>query len=391
MDNIKLKILFLLQQASEQRTLEDLTEFYMVNLPYLQDYTIINSTETDNSIDLYSVFSDIANVKGQVYTPFYGGKINIVNESIVRRGVLTGDGKAGVQGYISFDTQVISYFYRYYRKQINSLPQNINDILHLLHTKPLGVEYLPYTIENLIFSNKNVLEVRNTIYAFERLYYKNRVPRLYCLQRANRIIRSYNKWRKNEDSILVKTYYLIYATLLKMCYIQLKHRNRSLKQKMIELCDFMNVELCVMMQSELILAKYYFEQGQKCLFFGKIQRNNEKVLDNIRNMAWDLFHLRMLEEGCTIRMNNKADVNIPYFCTYDQRLLNVKSCYELKSMAINYRTGEKIPFYSKTEEIVEYLQKYGTGKQLISRVEQRKEVDIKDLILQLENAIQNIQ
>lgn len=391
MDNIKLKLLFLLQQASEQKTLEDLTEFYMVNLPYLQDYTIINSTETDNSIDLYSVFSYIANVKGQVYTPFCGGKINIVNESIVRRGVLTGDGKAGVQGYISFDTQVISYFYRYYRKQINSLPQNINDILHLLHTKPMGVEYLPYTIENLIFSNKNVPEVRNTIYAFERLYYKNRVPRFYCWHRANRIIQRYNKWRKNEDSIFVKTYYLIYATLLKMCNIQLKHKNRSLKQKMIELCDFMNVELCVMMQPELILAKYYFEQGQNCLFFGKIQRNNEKVLDNIRNMAWDLFHLRMLEEGCTIRMNNKADVNIPYFCTYDQRLLNVKSCYELKSMAINYRTGEKTPFYSKTEEIFEYIQEYGDEKQLFARMNRRTEVQIENLIARLENNIQNIQ
>ena len=387
MNNIKLKTLLLLQQASEQRTLEDLTEFYMVNLPYLQDYTIINSTETDNSIDLYSVFSDIANVKGQVYTPFCGGKINIVNESIVRRGVMTGDEKAGVQGYISFDTHVISYFYRYYRKQINSLPQNINDILHLLHTKPMGVEYLPYTIENLIFSNKNVPEVRNTIYAFERLYYKNRAPKLYCLQRANRIIRRYNKWRKNEDSIFVKTYYLIYATLLKMCNIQLKHKNRSVKQKMIELCDFMNFKLCAMMQPELILAKHYFEQGQCCLFFGKIQRNNEKNLDNIRNMAWDLFHLRMLEEGCTVRMNNKADANIPYFCTYDQRLLNVKDCYELKSIAINYKTGEKIPFYSKTEEIVEYLQKYGTQEQLIARMSGRPNVNIMNVIDLLEKEI----
>lgn len=390
MDNIKLKTLLLLQHASEYRTLEDLTEFYMVNLPYLQDYTIINSTQMDNSIDLYSVFSDIANVKGQVYTPFCGGKINIVNESIVRRGVLTGDGKAGVQGYISFDTQVISYFYRYYRKQINSLPQNINDILHLLHTKPMGVEYLPYTVENLAFSDENVSEVRNAIYAFERLYYKNRAPRLCCLHRANRIIRRYNRWRKNENFIFVKMYYLIYATLLKMCYIQLKHKTRSLKQKMIELCDFMNDELCVMMQPELILAKHYFEQGQKCTFFGKIQRNNDKILENIKNMAWDLFHLRMLEQGCAIRMNENADVNIPYFCTYDRRLLNVKKCYELKSMAINYRTGEKFPFYSKTEEIVEYLQECGTQEQLVTRISRRPNVTLGKVMYLLEKEIQQI-
>lgn len=172
-----------------------------------------------------------------------------------------------------------------------------------------------------------------------------------------------------------------------MCNIQLQHKNRSLKQKMIELCDFMNVELCVMMQPELILAKYYFEQGQKCSFFGKIQKNNEKILDSIRNMAWDLFHLRMLEEGCIIRMNNKADANIPYFCTYDQRLLNVKDCYELKSIAINYRTGEKIPFYSKTEEIVEYLQKYGTQEQLVARMSTRPDVNIMNVIDLLEKEL----
>lgn len=390
MDNIKLNTLLLLQQASEHRTLEDLTEFYMLNLPYLQDYTIINSTDTADSIDLYSVFSDIVNVKEQVYTPFSGDKINIVNAGILRHGILTGDGKTGVQGYISFDTQVISYFYRYYKKQINSLPQNINDIIQLLHTKPMGVEYLSYTVENLAFSNKNVSEVRNAIYAFERLYYKNKAPRLCCLHRSNRIIRSYNRWRKNEEFIFVKTYYLIFATLLKMCYIQLKYKTRSLRQKMIELCDFMNDEICVMMQPELILARYYFEQGQKCTFFGKIQRNNDKNLKNIKNMAWDLFHLRMLEQGCAIRMNEMADVNIPYFCTYDRRLLNVKECYELKSIAINYRTGEKFPFYSKTEEIVEYLQEYETQEQLVSRISRRPNVELEKVINLLEAEIQQI-
>lgn len=390
MNNIKLKTLLLLQQASEHRTLEDLTEFYMLNLHYLQDYTIINSTETNNSIDLYSVFSDIANVKEQVYTPFCGEKINIVNTSIVGRGILTGDGKAGVQGYISFDTQVISYFYRYYKKQINSLPQNINDIIQLLHTNPMGVEYLPYTVENLAFSEKNVSEVRHAIYAFERLYSQNRASRLWCLYRANRIIRRYNRWRKSEDFIFVKMYYLIYAALLKMCYIHLKHKTRSLEQKMIELCDFMNDELCVMMQPELILARYYFDQGQKCTFFGKIQRNNDKNLENIKNMAWDLFHLRMLEQGCAIRMNERADVNIPYFCTYDRRLLNVKECYELKSISINYKTGEKFPFYSKTGEIVEYLQEYETQEQLVSRMSRLPNVELEKVIDLLETEIHQI-
>ena len=117
---------------------------------------------------------------------------------------------------------------------------------------------------------------------------------------------------------------------------------------------------------------------------------NVNILENIKNMVWDLFHLRMLEQGCAIRMNDKADVNIPYFCTYDRRLLNVKECYELKSMAINYRTGEKYPFYSKMEEIVEYLKEYGTQEQLVARTSRDSNVNLEKVIDLLETEIHRI-
>lgn len=380
-------VLLLLQQASKYRTLESLTEFYMEHLPLLYEYTIINSTEGDNCIDLYVPFSDISKIENQLYTPFANGKVSIVNENIVRRGLLTGDGKAGMQGYVSFDTQVISYFYRYYKTRKNSLPKNIQDVLNLLYRKQIGVEYYAYTIENLFFSTRNVSEVKDSICAFERLYYKNKMPKILCLMRANRVIKSYDKMRKNEGLRTIRVYHLIYATLLQMCCIQLENKSCSLSKKMHKLCDFMANEMCTMMQPELILAKRYFEQGQRCTFFGKIQRKNTNIIADIKNMAWDLFHLRMLEMGSTIKMNRKADVNIPYFCTYDQRLLDIKDCYELCSLAINYVTGEKVPFYSKTIEIVEYLEKYGTEEQFVYRVNKCYDVDIKEIIERLEKEI----
>ena len=154
MNGKKLLSLLILQEASKYRTLESLTEFYMENLPLLFEYTIINSTEGDNTVDLYAPFTDISKVENQLYTPFTNGKVNIVNENIVRRGILTGDGKTGMQGYVSFDTQVISYFHRYYKAQGNSLPKNIQDVIKLLYEKRIGVEYFAYTVENLFFSTK---------------------------------------------------------------------------------------------------------------------------------------------------------------------------------------------------------------------------------------------
>ena len=388
MNGKKLLSLLILQEASKYRTLESLTEFYMENLPLLFEYTIINSTEGDNTVDLYAPFTDISKVENQLYTPFTNGKVNIVNENIVRRGILTGDGKTGMQGYVSFDTQVISYFHRYYKAQGNSLPKNIQDVIKLLYEKRIGVEYFAYTVENLFFSTKNISEVRDSICVFERLYYKNKMPKWFCRMRANRVIKSYDKMRKDNVVGTMRLYDLIYATLLKMCYIQLENKSCSLSKKMYKLCDFMANEMCTMMQPELILAKRYFSQGQNCKFFGKIQKKNANIIADIKNMAWDLFHLRMLEIGCTIKMNPKADVNIPYFCTYDQRLLDIKDCYELCSLAINYRTGEKVPFYSNIKEIVDYLDKYGTEEQFVARVSKCHSIDIKEIVEKLEKEME---
>lgn len=390
MNNAKLITLLLLQEASDFRNLEDLTEFYMKHNSLLGNYTIVNATETSNSIDLYSVFSDIKNVKGQLYTPFLGGKVNIVNRKIISRGLKTGDGKVFVQGCISFDTQVISYFYRYYLEQLNSLPQNIQAILELLYEKKIGVDYIPYAMENLLFLNSETIIVRDAICAFERLYYKGKRSRLYCLHRANKVMRLYNKRSDDINKKMLKLYYVLYAMLLEICYTQLAHRTYSLERKMWCVCKFADENLSTMMYPELILAKRYFEQGQKCTFLGKIQKGRSDILTNIKNMAWDLFHLRMLEINCVIRTNRFANVNIPYFCTYDSRLLDVKNCYELKSIAINHKTGERIPFYSRVDEIMEYVKEYGMSGQIMNRMKQREKIVLKDVIADLERNIQSI-
>lgn len=171
MDN-KLKSLFLAQQACYLMTFEDLVDFYSNNLYYLKDYTIICATNYKNSIDLHSLFTDIEGIKNHLHTPFVNGKVNIVNNQILQRLYYKNKVDTGMQFCVSFDTQTISYFNRYYRGNVASLPTNLKTFIQLLYNQNISVDYIPYSMENLLFSNKNIDSVYDTIYTFERLYYK---------------------------------------------------------------------------------------------------------------------------------------------------------------------------------------------------------------------------
>ena len=154
--------------------------------------------------------------------------------------------------------------------------------------------------------------------------------------------------------------------------------------------DFMNDEVCRILHPELILAKRYFEKGQKYSFFGKIQKGRDDLIKNIKNMTWDLLHLRTLEIDFTINPVNASDVNIPYFFTYDKRLLEVKECYELSSIAINDRTGERVPFYKYNDEIKKYVLRYSTVGERISRRHRGEQATINDIINELECEIKEL-
>ena len=113
----KLKSLLLAQQVCCLLTFEDMVDFYRKNLPYLKDFTIISATDYRNSIDLYSAFADIEGIKNHLHTPFIDGKVNVVNHQILKRLHWKNKVYTGMQYCVSFDTQTVSYFNRYYRKK----------------------------------------------------------------------------------------------------------------------------------------------------------------------------------------------------------------------------------------------------------------------------------
>lgn len=385
----KIMVMQCLQQISVLDSFQSMTDFFLDNYYYLNEYTIINATDCPQSTDLYSVFDGIENIRDQLYTPFFSGKINAINARIAKRALKSGNGKFFSIRCISFDTQTVSYLYRYYIKQVNSLPRNIKSVLNVIKKRNIDVDYIPYSMENLMFSEEKNEEVWNSIFAFEKLY-DNKASDEQCAKNTDKIINLYKKIKDEGTFEPLRLYPLLYAVLLKMCIIQIKHTSLSVNQKMRMLRDFMNDEVCRILLPELILAKRYFEKGQAYSFFGKVQKGRNDLLKTIRNMTWDIMHLRTLEIDFTINPVNASDANIPYFFTYDKHLLEVKECYELSSIAINDRTGERFPFYKNMDEIKKYIIRYSGLDERCSRRQRVRLIVMDEIIGQLEKIIMKL-
>lgn len=383
----KLKSLLLAQQVCCLLTFEDMVYFYRKNLPYLKDYTIISATDYRNSIDLYSAFADIEGIKNHLHTPFIDGKVNVVNHQILKRLHWKNKVYTGMQYCVSFDTQTVSYFNRYYRKKDISLPTDISTFVQLLYNQNISVDYIPYSMENLLFSNKDSDSIYDTIYTFERLYYRANKSKSYCDEKTKQILTWYKKMRDKNGSRFTDLYNSVYIALLKMCYIQLTHPSLSVDKKMENICEFMNSTVSQMLYPELILAHNFFQKGQRYNFFGKIQKGRSDIIQSIKNMAWDLFHLRMLEVDCGFKNHNEANAVIPCFFTYDERLKNIRDCYALKGIAINEKTHESTPVYANITQIIPYITKYSNEINVIRRANHRSQINIYNIIETLEKDI----
>ena len=149
--------------------------------------------------------------------------------------------------------------------------------------------------------------------------------------------------------------------------------------------EFLDNELGEIMLPEINLAKRYFARGNSLGFFGKIHTGNEAILPQLKNMAWDLLHLRFMDYSCTLFDGRKCDAIIPYFFTYDKRLQEIRSCYTLRVLAFNPRNHAVIPVYALENGILEGIKEHFTLEK--HREREQKAADVNALIQQYEEVL----
>lgn len=170
-------------------------------------------------------------------------------------------------------------------------------------------------------------------------------------------------------------YKMVYLSLLKMSQIQLGYNNLSINDKLDLFVDFMATSICKIMQPEINLAKHYFTKGNGCGFFGKIQLGNKNMLNQLKNMTWDLLHLRFMDYTSVMFNAKKADAMIPYFFTYDKRLQDIRTCYSLQALAINPKKLSVIPIYVFHDEVLNIAKRHLNFEKYKERMECKSDID----------------
>ncbi len=180
-----------------------------------------------------------------------------------------------------------------------------------------------------------------------------------------------------------------------MILIQLSNSKKTVDEKMESFLEFCHLKISKISLRECIIALEYFKNGQKLRFFGKIQKGNNNLVRDIRNMAWDLYHISDLER----RMSDfNEDYNekfyLPAFLTFDKRLIEITELYSLNAIAFS-KKGELLPAVNidrliNSISIQNIFGKYFSEEFKVIRRINMGNVDIDQIIKRLEYQIEEI-
>lgn len=374
----------LINAMGQMTTFADMIELYSINRTLLKDWTFIVATTGADNVNLYAGMDGIEGIKDRMFTPFANGRVSILNDKIYKRGFKKNDFRARLYRCVSFDTQTVSYIERYCNS--GSVPhKGFESVIQLLNGKDIGIDPIPYTLENLLFDTSRRNSVERTLFAYEMMCGENSGNEKVCKRRAKSILSMYEQINSEVLSFSKELYNVIYLSLLKMCQIQLEHLKMPANVKLEMYVEFMANKLCRILQPEINLANTYFKTGNCCGFFGKIHNGNTKVLEQLKNMTWDLLHLRYMIYSSTVYNTKKGDALIPYFYTYDKRLKNIRECYSIQMLAINMKIHSVMPIYSLADDVLNVLNQYCTFEMHNERT--LKKVDTNQLIVQCEQEL----
>ena len=144
--------------------------------------------------------------------------------------------------------------------------------------------------------------------------------------------------------------FYVVACILSKAFI-LKTQKMDSKRKFLELLNYSLNELNIYLEFELYLMYKYLQNNESVeRTFAKIQSISNRILENIKNTAWDILHIRLVEEQIIDDLK-KGKVIFHYIGTKDIGLQKISNINPLK--IIGFLGDQKIIVreYNFKEEI----------------------------------------
>ena len=262
-----------------------------------------------------------------------------VNSEIYREMLRTGRSDYYIDVCVELDTQAVSYLKNIF-EEYNQIPDcdKIRKMIEYLQLPEVNYSCVPYLVENA--SKKDVI---NKIECYKNI-------KSFMLFKAFNFTGFWNDGECNYDrqeediqidadglyndmlsEIFHQTYdkffemqKAIYVLLLKTICIEFSNPKKSAKNKIMSLFDFVNEQLGFIAERELEVCYCYFNHDEMTKkFFKKVQRNSNDLLDTINGMAWDLTHIRLIEQQIMFRPTDEVRFAIHMLLTFDNGLKEI--------------------------------------------------------------------
>ncbi len=279
---------------------------------------------------------------------FSGNSLYFFDSKTVRK-MMKGNAINALDICLGLDNQAVSYLKGIFTEQPKQIPQDKKKYIDFLLRKEVNFDYTLYVWENMkkITDKKVATNVIDTIKACER--FKNIDVDTYKRTGVIRYI-------KNEDEIerdAMQMYWLIesgnkdkdievfwkkqqaaYLLLLEAIYIKFTS-NRNAKHKFEVLFDFVNNELGVVLEREMVICYHFFNNDNKVTkFFKKVKDTNKSIIKDVKGMSWDLFHIRYMEFIMGMKLLEEVDYTIYSLLTFDRGMVECIEICPIKKFII---------------------------------------------------------
>ena len=355
--------------------------------PFIQEIinceTTIQKMEVFNRWNLHEsrvlLFDEEKSNFGNIGKSFRYGKFNLIGLGdyqkiwvIDKNTVNAKDNFLPVARIINYDLNIFTYIHDLYRgrnvpdkenlirflHEIKSLrlTNNISTALMERYTTPINRELLARMIESYVYFDSLNFEV-----------FQSNMPQLL---KPDKYIWMKEIWEVAEAYLsndeAIQQYEMVCCYILK-AFILKNTQNLSTKAKVAEFKRYCIEDLCVFLELEMTLLILFLKNDSAVQeIFKKLQLKADKLIDKIHNTAWDIFHIRLLEQSTLLNCIENPDViYLHYFATADSGAAEVLRANPIKMLvcyngnlipirrydALDFFTQDEIGFYTTEEKI----------------------------------------
>ena len=366
--------------------------------PFIQELvkceTTIQKMEVFNRWNLHEcrvfLFDEEKSNFGNIGKSFSYGKFNLIGLGdyqkiwvIDKNTVNAKDNYLPVVRIINYDLNIFTYIHDLYRgrnvpdkenlirflHEIKSLhlTNNISTALMERYTTPINRELLAKMIESYVYFDSINFEV-----------FQSNVPQTL---KPDKYIWMKEIWEDAEyylsNDEVIQHYEAVCCYILK-AFILKNTKNISTKARVAEFKRYCIEDLCVFLELEMALLILFLKNDSAVQeIFKKLQLKADKLIDKIHNTAWDIFHIRLLEQSTLLDCIENPDViYLHYFATADSGLSEVLRANPIKMLVyynekvIPIRRYDANDFFTQDE-----LDSYTTEEKIRLRAEKVQGID----------------